>query len=311
MAFSDKYFNIFAIKTNLRNTMQKFVGTGVALVTPFKADKSVDFEALTQLVEFNINNGVNYLVINGTTGESATITDQEKLEVIAVIVKANNGRLPLVLGVGGNNTTNVVEELHTRDFSNIDVILSVAPYYSKPTQEGFYQHFKAIAEASPLPIILYNVPGRTAKNMSAETTLRLANDFENIVAIKEAGNNTQQYLELIKNKPSDFLIISGDDDLALAITLAGGSGVISVIGQAFPKAFSKMIQLGLAGKNKEAYQIHFQLMDVVDYIFEENNPAGIKAVLQELKITSNEVRLPLVKASEELQTKIAKFVSEF
>lgn len=291
--------------------MQKFVGTGVALVTPFKIDKSVDFEALIKLVNFNIDNGVDYLVINGTTGESATVTPEEKLKVIEVIVTVNKGRLPLVLGVGGNNTTSVVNELETRDFSNIDAILSVTPYYSKPTQEGFYQHFKAISEVSPVPIILYNVPGRTAKNMSVETTLRLANDFKNIIAVKEAGNNTQQYLELIKNKPSDFLIISGDDDLALAITLAGGSGVISVIGQAFPKVFSEMIQLGLEGKNKEAYQLHFQLMDVVDYIFEENNPAGIKTVLQELKITSNEVRLPLVKASVDLQSRIASFVTNF
>ena len=291
--------------------MQKFVGTGVALVTPFKTDKSVDFDSLIKLVNFNIDNGVDYLVINGTTGESATITSEEKLKIIEVIVTANKGRLPLVLGVGGNNTARVVHELETRDFSSIDAILSVAPYYSKPTQEGFYQHFKAIAEASPVPVILYNVPGRTAKNMSVETTLRLANGFKNIVAVKEAGNNTQQYLELIKNKPADFAIISGDDDLALAITLAGGSGVISVIGQAFPKVFSEMIQLGLDGKNKEAYQLHFQLMDVVDYIFEENNPAGIKTVLQALNITFNEVRLPLVKTSADLQSRIVEFVNNF
>jgi len=291
--------------------MQKFVGTGVALVTPFKTDKSVDFDSLIKLVNFNIDNGVDYLVINGTTGESATITSEEKLKIIEVIVTANKGRLPLVLGVGGNNTARVVHELETRDFSSIDAILSVAPYYSKPTQEGFYQHFKAIAEASPVPVILYNVPGRTAKNMSVETTLRLANGFKNIVGVKEAGNNTQQYLELIKNKPADFAIISGDDDLALAITLAGGSGVISVIGQAFPKVFSEMIQFGLEGKNKEAYQLHFQLMDVVDYIFEENNPAGIKTVLQALNITSNEVRLPLVKTSADLQSRIVEFVNNF
>jgi 4-hydroxy-tetrahydrodipicolinate synthase len=291
--------------------MQKFVGTGVALVTPFKTDKSVDFDSLIKLVNFNIDNGVDYLVINGTTGESATITSEEKLKIIEVIVTANKGRLPLVLGVGGNNTARVVHELETRDFSSIDAILSVAPYYSKPTQEGFYQHFKAITEASPVPVILYNVPGRTAKNMSVETTLRLANGFKNIVAVKEAGNNTQQYLELIKNKPADFAIISGDDDLALAITLAGGSGVISVIGQAFPKVFSEMIQFGLEGKNKEAYQLHFQLMDVVDYIFEENNPAGIKTVLQALNITSNEVRLPLVKTSADLQSRIVEFVNNF
>ena len=291
--------------------MQKFIGTGVALVTPFKENNSIDFDALTNLVEFNINNGTDYLVINGTTGESSTITNQEKLKVIDIIAKTNKGRLPLVLGVGGNNTANVVNELKTRDFTNIDAILSVVPYYSKPTQEGFYEHFKLISEASPVDVILYNVPGRTAKNMSVETILRLAKECKNIIAIKEAGNNTQQYLELIKNKPSDFLIISGDDDLALAITLAGGAGVISVIGQAFPKEFSKMIKLGLEGKNKEAYQLHFKLMDVVNYIFEENNPAGIKTVLQELNITSNSVRLPLVKTSNELELKIAQFVSLF
>ena len=291
--------------------MQKFIGTGVALVTPFMENNSIDFDALTNLVEFNINNGTDYLVINGTTGESSTITNQEKLKVIDIIAKTNKGRLPLVLGVGGNNTANVVNELKTRDFTNIDAILSVVPYYSKPTQEGFYEHFKLISEASPVDIILYNVPGRTAKNMSVETILRLAKECKNIIAIKEAGNNTQQYLELIKNKPSDFLIISGDDDLALAIILAGGAGVISVIGQAFPKEFSKMIKLGLEGKNKEAYQLHFKLMDVVNYIFEENNPAGIKTVLQELNITSNSVRLPLVKTSNELELKIAQFVSLF
>jgi len=247
-------------------------------------------------------------VINGTTAESATISDEEKDQIIDVIIKTNNNRLPLVLGVGGNNTLQVVKELQTRDFSGIDGILSVAPYYSKPTQEGFYQHYKALASATDLPIILYNVPGRTAKNMEPVTTLRLANDFANIVAVKEAGNNQQQYNTLLKEKPSDFLIISGDDDLALGVTLAGGSGVISVIGQAFPKEFSTMINHGLQGNNKEGYEIHFKMMDIVDFIFEENNPAGIKTVLQELHICLNNVRLPLVKASSELQTKIANYI---
>ena len=291
--------------------MQKFIGTGVALITPFKEDLSVDFDALIKLVNYNIENGTDYLVINGTTGESGTITKEEKEEVIKVIIKTNNKRLPLVLGVGSNNTALVLEELKTRDFTGLDGILSVAPYYSKPTQEGFYQHFKAIAEATDLPIILYNVPGRTAKNMEPATTLRLANDFKNIVAVKEAGNNKQQYYTLLRDKPADFLIISGDDDLALGVALAGGSGVISVIGQAFPKQFSKMIQLGLEGGNKEAYQIHFKMMDIIDFIFEENNPAGIKSVLKELNICNDTVRLPLVTASAELQTKICKFVSEF
>ena len=259
-------------------------------------------------MNYNIENGTDYLVINGTTGESGTISEDEKQEIINVIIKTNNNRLPLVLGVGGNNTTVVVEELKTRNFTGLDGILSVAPYYSKPTQEGFYQHFKAIAQATELPIILYNVPGRTAKNMEPATTLRLANDFDNIVAVKEAGNNKQQYYELLKDKPKDFLIISGDDDLALGVALAGGSGVISVIGQAFPKQFSTMINHGLRGNNKEGYEIHYKMMDIINYIFEENNPAGIKTVLQELEICKENVRLPLVKSSSQLKIKIAKFV---
>ena len=291
--------------------MQKFVGTGVALITPFKEDLTVDFDALVKLVNFNIDNGINYLVINGTTAESATISKEEKHRIIAIIVKTNAGRVPLVLGIGGNNTSEVIKEIQTTDLSNINGILSVVPYYSKPTQEGFYQHFKAIAEASEIPIILYNVPGRTAKNMNAITTIRLANDFTNIVGIKEAGNNMQQYLELLKNKPTDFLIISGDDDLALGITLAGGSGVISVIGQAYPKEFSTLINCGLEGKNKEGYAIHFKMMAIIDAIFEENNPAGIKTVLQALEICVNTVRLPLVKASAQLEEKIVRFVKSF
>jgi 4-hydroxy-tetrahydrodipicolinate synthase len=291
--------------------MQKFVGTGVALITPFKEDLSVDFDALVKLVNFNIDNGINYLVINGTTAESATISKEEKLRIIALIIKTNAGRVPLVLGIGGNNTLEVLKEIQATDLSNIDGILSVVPYYSKPTQEGFYQHFKALAAVSDVPIILYNVPGRTAKNMSAGTTIRLANDFENIVGIKEAGNNMQQYLELLKNKPTDFLVISGDDDLALGITLAGGSGVISVIGQAYPKEFSTLINYGLEGKNKEGYAIHFKMMAIIDAIFEENNPAGIKTVLQALEFCGNTVRLPLVKASAQLEEKIVRFVKSF
>ena len=256
--------------------MNALIGTGVALITPFKPDLSVDHQALTAVVEFNISNGVNYLVINGTTGESVTITAKEKKEIINTIIKANKGRVPLVIGIGGNNTAAVVEELQSTDLSPFTAILSVAPYYSKPTQEGFYQHFKAIAQASTIPVILYNVPGRTAKNMESSTILRLAKDFQSIVAVKEAGNNMDQYLELIKNKPSDFLVISGDDDLVLGVTLAGGSGVISVIGQAFPKEFSQMIQWGIDGNSKDARAMEARLMPVINMIFEENNPAGIK-----------------------------------
>lgn len=291
--------------------MNVLIGTGVALITPFKSDLSVDHQALAAVVEFNITNGIDYLVISGTTGESATITAKEKKEISATIIEVNNGRVPLVIGIGGNNTAAVVEELQSTDLSPFAAILSVAPYYSKPTQEGFYQHFKAIAEASSIPIILYNVPGRTAKNMEASTVLRLANDFESIVAVKEAGNNMDQYLELIKNKPADFLVISGDDDLVLGVTLAGGSGVISVIGQAFPKEFSQLIQWGLEGNTEDSHKLEARLMPIINLIFEENNPAGIKAVLKIKGYCEDAVRLPLVSATEGLQTKIAAFISTF
>ncbi|MCA0152765.1 4-hydroxy-tetrahydrodipicolinate synthase [Winogradskyella vincentii] len=281
--------------------MTQFVGTGVALITPFKEDLSIDFDALERLVEYNIKNGVEYLVISGTTGESVTITSDEKKKLIEFIASVNKGRLPLVLGIGGNNTASIVSEIQGTDLSNIDAILSVSPYYSKPTQEGIYQHFKAISQVSPLPIILYNVPGRTSKNIEPETTIRLANDFENIIGVKEAGNNVHQYLELLRTKPDDFLVISGDDDLALGVALAGGSGVISVIGQGLPKEFSEMIRLGIAGKAKQAYDIHFRLMPITSMIFAENNPAGIKAVLNGLGISKIHVRLPLVEATLSLQ----------
>ena len=286
--------------------MTKFIGTGVALITPFKSDLSIDFDALERLVEYNIANGTDYLVISGTTGESVTVTAEEKKQLIEFIVKVNNNRLPIVLGIGGNNTANVINEIKSTDFSNIDGILSVSPYYSKPTQEGIYQHFKAIAQVAPKPIILYNVPGRTSSNMLPETTLRLAKDFDNVVAVKEAGNNVHQYLELLRTKPKDFLVLSGDDDLALGVALAGGSGVISVIGQALPKEFSEMMRLGIAGKAKEAYDIHFKLMPITGLIFSENNPAGIKAVLSALDISHAYVRLPLVEATDNLKSKIAE-----
>ncbi len=291
--------------------MKVLIGTGVALITPFKPDLSIDHQALAAIVEFNITNGADYLVISGTTGESATITAKEKTEIAATIIEANKGRVPLVIGIGGNNTAAVVEELKSTDLSPFTAILSVAPYYSKPTQEGFYQHFKAIAEASTIPVILYNVPGRTAKNVEPSTVLRLANDFESIVAVKEAGNNMDQYLELIKQKPTDFLVISGDDDLVLGVTLAGGSGVISVIGQAFPKEFSKMIQLGLQGNAEDSRKLEARLMPIINLIFEENNPAGIKAVLKTKGYCKDTVRLPLVPATEALQAKISAFIAAF
>ena len=290
--------------------MQSLIGTGVALVTPFKADFSIDTEALTRIVNFSIDGGVEYLVVLGTTAENATLSASEKEVVIATIIEANKGRLPLVLGVGGNNTMEVVAELQTRDLSAFDAILSVSPYYVKPTQEGIYQHFKAISEASPKPIILYNVPGRTSSNMLPATVVRLATDFKNVVAIKEASGDIVQGIQLLKNKPKDFLVISGDDMTALSLILAGGSGVISVIGQGFPAAFSEMIRLGLNRKVDQAFQVLFEITSCIDMIFEQGNPAGIKQVFQSLGIAENTVRLPLVKVDESLAKRIDQLIKK-
>ncbi len=289
--------------------MKKFIGTGVALVTPFKNDFSVDTEALVRIVNHVINGGVEYLVVLGTTAESATLSNDEKQLVIDTIVKANDKRLPLVLGVGGNNTAKVVEELKTRNLSSFDAILSVSPYYNKPTQEGIYQHFKAVSEASPLPIILYNVPGRTASNMLPSTVVRLANDFENVIAIKEAAGDIVQAMKLIQTTPKDFLVISGDDMITLPMVLAGGAGVISVIGEGFPKEFSEMVRLGLNRKVDEAYKLHYLLADSIDMIFEQGNPGGIKEVFKCLGLSENTVRLPLVNVNEDLANRINKFTN--
>ncbi|MHC0440458.1 4-hydroxy-tetrahydrodipicolinate synthase [Flavobacterium sp. 3-210] len=288
--------------------MQSLIGTGVALVTPFKKDFSVDIEALQRIVNFSIDGGVEYLVVMGTTAENATLTQAEKELVINTVIDVNKGRLPLVLGVGGNNTMQIVEELKTGDFSAFEAILSVSPYYNKPTQEGIYQHFKAIAEASPIPVILYNVPGRTSSNMLPSTVIRLANDFSNVVAIKEAAGDMAQALQLIKNAPKDFLVISGDDMIALPIVLAGGAGVISVIGQGYPKEFSEMIRLGLNRKVNEAFKTQYFLSDCIDMIFEQGNPAGIKQVFQALGIADNTVRLPLISVDDSLAARLNDFV---
>ena len=290
--------------------MQALIGTGVALVTPFKKDFSVDTEALTNIVNFQIDNGINYLVVLGTTAENATLSQEEKELVIQTVIAANNKRLPLVLGVGGNNTHKLVEELKTRDFSDFVAVLSVSPYYNKPSQEGIYQHFKAIAEASPIPVILYNVPGRTASNMLPSTVIRLAKDFKNIVAIKEAAGDLVQAMKLIQEKPEGFLVISGDDMITLPMVLAGGSGVISVIGEGFPKQFSKMVQLGLQRKVDEAYEIHYQLSDAIDMIFEQGNPAGIKEVHKLLGLSENTLRLPLVNVNADLSNRISNFIND-
>lgn len=290
--------------------MQSLIGTGVALATPFNKDLSIDTEALIKVVNFSIDGGVEYLVILGTTAENTTMSDAEKEFVIKTIIDTNKGRLPLVLGVGGNNTAEVVEELKTRDLSHFLAILSVSPYYSKPTQEGIYQHFKAVAEVSPIPIILYNVPSRTGSNILPTTVIRLATDFKNIVAIKEAAGDMIQAMQLLKNKPTDFMIISGDDMIALPMVLAGGSGVISVIAQGFPKEFSEMIRLGLNRKVDEAFKIQYLLSDGIDMIFEQGNPAGIKQVFQSLGIAENTVRLPLVSADNSLADRIDYFVKK-
>jgi 4-hydroxy-tetrahydrodipicolinate synthase len=290
--------------------MQSFIGTGVALVTPFKKDFSVDVEALTRIVNHVIDGGVEYLVVLGTTAETATLSNEEKELVIATIVNANAGRLPLVLGVGGNNTLKVVEELQTRDFSHFSAILSVSPYYNKPTQEGIYQHFKAVAAASPIPVIVYNVPGRTASNMLPTTVIRLAKDFKNIIGIKEAAGDIVQAMKLIQNKPEGFLVISGDDMITLPMVLAGGAGVISVIGEGFPKEFSEMVRLGLQRKVDEAYQLHYLLADSIDMIFEQGNPGGIKEIFKSLGLSENTVRLPLVNVNDDLASRLDQFTKK-
>lgn len=288
--------------------MKELIGTGVALITPFKEDFSIDVEGLKNVVNFNIENGINYLVVLGTTAESATLSKEEKQVVIDTIIEATNGRIPLVLGIGGNNTKEVMDEMSTRDLSAFTAILSVSPYYNKPTQEGIYQHFSALAQIAPKPIILYNVPGRTASNMLPETVIRLANDHENIIGIKEAAGDIVQAMRLIAGCPKDFLIISGDDMITLPMILAGGAGVISVIGEGFPKEFSEMVQLGLQKKADEAYKIHYKIAPAIDYIFAEGNPAGIKAVFKKLGICGDTVRLPLVSVGNTLREKLNQFV---
>ncbi len=290
--------------------MQLFKGLGVALVTPFNQDLSIDFDGLTKLLEYNILNGTDYFVVMGTTAESATLTAVEKRAVLDHVIKITNGRLPIVLGIGGNNTTVVVEEVATTNLEGVSAILSVSPAYNKPTQEGIYQHFAAIATISQLPIILYNVPGRTSSNMLPSTVARLARDFENIVAIKEAINDMSQVLKLLRDVPKDFIVLSGDDALAPSLLSAGGSGVISVIGQGLPKAFSSVIHGILSGDAKNAYGQHLELLEIIDFIFEEGNPAGIKALLAHLEICKPFVRLPLVSATDNLTKKIGLFAKD-
>ena len=283
--------------------MSNLKGLGVALVTPFNEDLSIDFDSLTKLVEYNIANGTDFLVVLGTTAETTTPSKAEQAQVIEHIVKVNNKRLPLVLGIGGNNTLAVKEQIESTDLSDFEGVLSVSPYYNKPNQEGIYQHYKMLASTGK-NIIIYNVPGRTGQNIEAATTLRLAKDFPNLFMIKEASPNISQYFDILRKKPAGFSLVSGDDEFTLPVTLAGGDGVISVIGQAYPKLFSDMIKLAKESKVKEAYAIHNQLVEIIRLIFVEGNPCGVKTVLAEIGIIKNHLRLPLIKASENLQDRI-------
>jgi 4-hydroxy-tetrahydrodipicolinate synthase len=291
--------------------MKELYGTGVALITPFKEDGAVDFKGLERLVEHQIENSIDYLVVLGTTGEPATLSPDERDQVRQCIITVNKGRIPMVLGIGGNNTEAVIGEIQSTDLSKFGAVLSVSPYYNRPTQEGIYQHFGAIAKECAKPIIIYNVPGRTGSNIEPSTAFRLAQDFENIIGIKEAKGDMVQAMRLIKDKPKNFMVISGDDMIALPMVLAGGAGVISVIGQAFPRDFSSLIRQGLNGDMASANALQYKLMNAIDLIFEEGNPAGIKSMLEKLNICSQNVRLPLVASSYDLQQKISNFVDQY
>ena len=267
---------------------------GVALVTPFNEDGSVDYQALTRLVEYQIQNGVDFLCVLGTTAETPTLTAEEKSKIKKLVIERVNGRVPILLGVGTNSTQAVIDTLQNDDMTGVDAVLVVVPYYNKPSQEGIYQHYKAIANSTRLPIVLYNVPGRTGVNMTAETTLRLARDFDNIVAIKEASGNITQMDDIIKNKPEDFDVISGDDGITFPLITLGAVGVISVIGNAFPREFSRMTRLALAGDYQNALTIHHKFTELFKPLFVDGNPAGVKAMLSMMGMIKNRLRLPLV-----------------
>ncbi|MBR3519401.1 MAG: 4-hydroxy-tetrahydrodipicolinate synthase [Paludibacteraceae bacterium] len=272
----------------------KFTGLGIALITPFKEDESVDFDALGRLLDYQLQNGIDYLVVLGTTAETPTLTDDEKTNIIRFVQNKVKGSVPIVLGLGGNCTRAVVEKLKNDDFTGIDAILSVVPYYNKPSQEGMYQHYRAIAEASPVPVIMYNIPGRTGVNMQVDTTIRLAREFDKIIAIKEASGNMDQINDIIKRKPKDFMVISGDDGITYPLITMGAQGVISVIGNAFPKEFGRMVRLSLQGDYESARQIHQRFTDLFDLLFVDGNPAGAKCMLSLMGYIQNKLRLPLV-----------------
>jgi 4-hydroxy-tetrahydrodipicolinate synthase len=288
-----------------------FTGTGVAIVTPFHKHGTIDFNTFGNLLEHVISNKVEYIVVMGTTGESVTLSKDEKNALIHFAIDAIDKRVPLVIGIGGNNTQAIIDSIKDTPFDDVDGILSVAPYYNKPQQRGLYLHYKNIANASPVPVILYNVPGRTSVNMTAETTLKLAHDFSNIVAIKEASGNLSQCMEIIKNKPENFLLISGDDILTLPLLALGADGVISVTANAFPAEFSEMVRLGLKGDFTKARDIHYQLNDIIEALFADGNPSGIKAALNILELAPNTLRLPVVKVSREVYNRIQNLITVF
>lgn len=287
-----------------------FKGLGIALVTPFKSDGSVDYESLTRLVEYQLDNGADFLCILATTGETPCLTADEKKKIKELVISLAKGRVPILMGCGGNNTAAVIEELKTSDWHSIDGVLSVCPYYNKPSQEGLYQHFKSIAAATKLPVVLYNVPGRTGVNLQASTTVRLAKDCPNIVAIKEASGNLEQVDEIIKNKPDDFDVISGDDSLTFPMISCGAVGVISVIGNALPKEFSKMIRLEFRGEYEGARKIHHKFTDLFSLLFVDGNPAGVKAMLHEMGMIENVLRLPLVPTRISTLQKMSEIMKE-
>ena len=288
----------------------KLTGTGVAIVTPFRKDDSVDFKSLARLVNYQIENKVDYIVVLGTTGESVTLSNDEKHAVIDAVIECVDKRVPLVVGIGGNNTQEIINKIQSFDFEGITAILSVSPYYNKPNQRGILEHYKAIAAESSLPVIIYNVPGRTGSNITAETTLQLAHEVKNIVAVKEASGNMIQIMDIIKNKPKNFLVISGDDALTLPILSLGGNGAISVVANAFPKEYSEMVSLALDKKIQEARTVHYKLLDLINATFAEGNPAGIKAILAIKGLTGNFLRLPLVPVSNQLYNRLTELTNE-
>jgi 4-hydroxy-tetrahydrodipicolinate synthase len=290
--------------------MKRFKGTGVAIITPFKNDSSIDFSAFGRVINHVIKGGVNYIVAMGTTGEASTLTKDEKQALVSYVTEAIDGRVPLVVGIGGNNTQEIINTIRELDLQGVDAILSVAPYYNKPSQRGLFQHFKAIATCSPLPVIIYNVPGRTSCNITSDTCLELAHECDNIIAVKEASGDMAQIMRIIKGKPENFLVISGDDMLTIPIIAAGGSGVISVLANAFPGECSELVNNALKNNFKAAREIHFRFLESIELLFVDGNPSGIKAFMNVLNLCQNTLRLPLVPVNKTIFSRIQKAVDD-